>query len=129
MKTLLLVVVAAAIAVAGGCSRGWRMDYGQPAAQFLAADIAAQGHGYLGQKVSVRGTVTRVDVGAPAPSWVYLDGGVRCNFGKLQAMAEQCQAGEVVTIDGLLRRCDGEDVWLEPALLRDPTAPFAPQAK
>ena len=106
---------------------GWQMDYGEPAAQFLSANVAMQGPRYVGEKVTVQGTVTEVLPDRADGAWIYLNNGVRCNLGKFQAMAGEVSVGETVLVDGILRQCDPEDILLEPALLRDPVAPFSPQ--
>jgi hypothetical protein len=109
-----------------GCGTGWRMDYGEPAAQFLSANVTMQGAKYLGEKVTVQGIVTEVLPDQADGSWVYLDNGIRCNLGDFRAMAEGVKVGETILIDGILRKCSDGDVLLDPALLRDPTAPFQP---
>ena len=125
-KTL-LGVACMVCATCGGCAQSWQMDYGAPAAQFLAMDVAAKGERFVGQKITVQGTVTRIDTSDAAAAWVHLEHGVRCNFGKLKAMATASQPGETVWVDGFLVRCEEGDVLLEPAMLRDPAAPFSPQ--
>ena len=105
-----------------GCGTGWRMDYGEPAAQFLSANVAMQGRRYVGEKVTVQGAVTEVLLDRTDGAWIYLNNGVRCNLGEFQAMAGEVSVGETVLVDGILRQCDPEDVLLEPALLRDPAA-------
>lgn len=42
-------------------------------------------------------------------------------------MAESKQPGEVAYVDGFLKRCDEAGILIEPAMLRDPTAPFQPR--
>ena len=117
----------AAMMLLVGCGTAWRMDYGEPAAQFLSANVSAQGAEYVGEKVTVQGAVTQVLPDQADGAWIYLDNGVRCNLGQFRAMAEGVSVGQTVMIDGILRKCDGDDILLEPALLRDPTAPFSPQ--
>ena len=109
-----------------GCGTGWRMDYGEPAAQFLSANVAIQGPKYLGEKVTVKGIVTEVLPDQADGAWVYLDNGIRCNLGDFRAMANEVSVGETILIDGILRQCTDDDVLLDPALPRDPTAPFQP---
>ncbi len=45
----------------------------------------------------------------------------------MRQMAESAKVGETVYVDGFLKRCDDGDVLIDPAVLRDPTAPFTPQ--
>ena len=54
------------------------MDYGEPVAQFLQEDVGQKGKAFLGKKVTVKGTVTKVDVGDPDAAWIHLEGGIRC---------------------------------------------------
>ena len=109
-----------------GCGKGWQMDYGQPAAQFLQEDVASKGKAYLGQKITVKGTVMKVDVSDPKSAWIHLAVGIACDLGKFKAMAESCQSNDTVFVDGFLERCEKGDVLMKPAMLRDPTAPFSP---
>lgn len=110
-----------------GIYHGWNLDYGEPAAQFLDSTVAAKGRGYIGAKITVKGRVTKVDTTVPKTSWIHLNGGVRCSLGKLKAMAENTNIGDTVYVDGVLKTCNEGDVLLEPAMLRDPTAPFSPK--
>lgn len=122
--------VLTALILAGlgsGCGNGWQMDYGQPAAQFLQADMASRGKAFVGKKITVKGTVTKVDVNDPESAWIHLVGGIQCNFGTFKAMAESCKVGDTVYVDGFLKRCEEGDVLIDPAMLRDPTAPFSPK--
>lgn len=122
MKLMVLVLAG----LGSGCSQGWRMDYEQPAAQFLQADLASQGKAFIGKKITVKGTVAKVDLTDPAAAWIHLEGGIRCNLGKFKVMAESCKMGDTVFVDGFLKQCGEGDMLLEPAMLRDPTAAFAP---
>ena len=123
-----MLLIVAAIASGCGCSpTGWQMDYGKPAAQFLSVDVARLGRPFIGRKITVKGTVTRVDVGDPKSAWVYLEDGIRCHFGKFKAMAESSKVGDPVYVDGFLRRCDPGDILIDPAVYRLPDAPFSPK--
>ncbi len=109
------------------CGKGWEMDYGKPAAQFLQDDVSSKGKPFVGKKITVKGTVTKVDVSDPKSARVYLTGGIECNLGEFQAMAESCKVGDTVSMDGFLVRCESGDVLLDPAMQRDPSAPFTPK--
>ncbi len=123
--TLTLVLIAAF--VFSVCSpKSWEMDYGKPAAQFHEKEVSAKGRAFIGKKITVKGIVDKVDTSDPESTWILLSGGTRCNFGKFKAMAESCRVGEEVYVDGFLKRCNEGDVLIEPAMLRDPTAPFDP---
>ena len=117
-----LPLIAAALLV--GCGKGCALDYGQPAAQFLAKDLPLKAKTYVGKKITVKGTVTRVDISDPNTSRIYLKEGIECNLGRFKAMATSCEIGDTVFIDGFLKRCASGDILIEPALLRDPTAKF-----
>jgi hypothetical protein len=106
---------------------GWKMDYGKPAAQFQQESLLEKGKPYIGKKITVKGKVERIDTSNPETAWVYLEGGVRCNFGEFDLMAKENKIGETVFVDGILRRCEPGDILLEPALNRDKRAPFNPQ--
>ena len=117
-----LPLIAAVLLV--GCGKGYELDYGQPTAQFLAKDLPLKAKTYVGKKITVKGTVTRVDISDPNTSRIYLKDGIECNLGKFKAMATSCKIGDTVFVDGFLKRCDDGDILIEPALLRDPTAKF-----
>ena len=123
---LLLIIPVAVIGGLFSCT-GWKMDYGKPAAQFHQKDVLEKGKPYIGKKITIKGTVERVDLSDPNTAWVYLKGGIRCNFGTFRLMAEGNRVGESVYVDGSLRRCESGDILLDPASNRDPTAPFNPQ--
>jgi hypothetical protein len=103
-----------------------RTDYGEPAAQFEAMDVAALAGRHVGRKVSVRGTVDRVDVSDPKHARVYLKGGVSADLLHLAAMAQACQPGTVVTLDGILKQHGPFASLLAPGVRRDDRAPFTP---
>ena len=111
-------------ALVSGCWQGWQMDYGKPAGQFLAAEVVGKGGAYVGKKVTIKGTVLRVDTSVPDDAVVVLENGITCKFGKFAAMADQYKVGETIYVDGYLKRCKPEDVLMEPAMGRDPKAPF-----
>ena len=117
-----LLLIGAVLLV--GCGKGCALDYGQPAAQFLAKDLPLKAKTYVGKKITVKGTVTRVDISDPKTSRIYLKEGIECNLGRFKAMATSCKIGDTVFVDGFLKRCDDGDILIEPALLRDPTAKF-----
>ena len=122
----LLITIAAVVLV--GCYKGWILDYHEPAEQFLAKDVATQAKPYVGRhlKITIKGIVSKVDVSNPDSSMIYLKNGIECNLGKWSRMASSCKVGEVVYIDGFLKRCDEDKVLLEPAILRDKAAKFSP---
>ena len=122
----LLIIPMAAFGGIISC-KGWQMDYGKPAAQFHQESLLEKGKPYIGKKITVKGKVTRVDTSIPEAAWVYLEGGVRCNFGDFVLMAKDNKVGESVYVDGFLRRCEPGDILIEPALNRDSTAPFSPR--
>jgi len=107
--------------------KGWQMDYGKPAAQFHQESLLEKGKPYIGRKITVKGKVERVDTSNPKAAWVYLDGGIRCNFEDFAIMAKSNKVGETVYVDGFLRSCEPGDILIKPALNRDPKAPFSPQ--
>jgi hypothetical protein len=75
---LVLLACIASFGLMSGCGKGWEMDYGEPVAQFLQEDVGQKGKAFLGKKVTVKGTVTKVDVGDPDAAWIHLEGGIRC---------------------------------------------------
>ena len=109
--TQILTTIVAVLLV--GCSKGWILDYHEPAEQFLAKDVATQAKPYVGRhlKVTIKGIVSKADVSNPDSSMVYLKNGIECNLGKWSRMASRCKVGEVVFIDGFLKRCDDDKVF------------------
>jgi hypothetical protein len=107
-----------------GCE-GWKMDYGNPTAQFLEKDLSAMGKAYIGKKITVKGKVSKVVI-YPVPAKVFLDSGTECNLGKFTRMAESCKVGDEIFVDGILKRLGRGEALLDPAVLRDPDADFVP---
>jgi hypothetical protein len=107
--------------------KGWQMDYGKPAAQFQQENLLEKGKPFIGRKITVKGKVARVDTSDPKSAWVWLEGGVRCNYGEFALMAKANKVGETVHVDGFLRRCEPGDILIDPAMNRDPVAPFSAQ--
>lgn len=126
MRGSILFGMFGLLATIPGCGQGWKMDYADPAAQFLQEELAAKGGAFVGEKITVKGTVEKIDVSVPGSARVFLTGGIQCEFGRFQAMAEGCEIGTTVYVDGFLERCKEGDMLLAPAMLRDPTAPFSP---
>ena len=122
----LALTLALVLPLGAGC-QGWTMDYGKPAAQFEADDAVALAQEYLGEKVSVRGEVLSVDVSNPEDCVVELQGGVTARFGAWKDSAESCTVGTVVYVDGIVKAGSSLGVTLDPALGRDPEAPFEPK--
>ena len=123
-STLLKLSFLILISLSVGC-QALKMDYGQPAAQFLEKDVATAGKKYLGKKITIKGTV--IDVSNPQAGWIHLGNGIRCDFSRLPAMAQSKKPGDICFIDGILKECEEGNILLESAMLRDPTAPFSPQ--
>lgn len=127
MKTRILILLLSILTpLITGCRKGMQMDYGEVEAQFTQDAVASKGKAFVGKKVTVRGTVTKVGISDPKAAWLELENGIRCNLGEMRKMAEGAKVGETVYVDGILERCDEGDVLIEPAILRDPTAPFTP---
>jgi len=127
IKTRTLIKTLPFIAlILASCGEAWEMDYGKPAAQFLEEDVESKGKAFIGKKITIKGTITEVDVSATNSARVYLTGGIQCNLGEFKAMAEDCKIGETVYMDGFLVRCESGDVLLDPAMKRDSSAPFTP---
>ncbi len=129
MKILLILMASVIMTTAiilPSCT-GWILDYGTPAAQFEAHDLAHKGDKFIGRKITVRGAVQKVDTTDPESAKVYLASGILCDLGKFKEMAEGHAVGEIVSIDGILKRCDEGDCLLAPAIGRDPKASFTPE--
>jgi hypothetical protein len=103
------------------------MDYGKSEAQFIQDSLTTKGKEWVGKKITVKGVVTKVDVSDPNVAWVELGNGIKCDFSKMRQMAASAKVGETVYVDGFLKRCNEGDILIDPAMLRDPSAPFTPQ--
>ncbi len=103
-----------------------RTDYGKPAFQYEAADVAALAGKALNKKITVRGEVTKVDVTNPKHCLVTMKPGMTFDFLEFQAAAQACKVGDTVYIDGVLKRHGKDEILLAPAFTRDPKAPFMP---
>lgn len=108
-----------------GCT-GWKMDYEKPAAHILAEDLRTKGKPYIGGKIATRGKVESVDISDPKSCWVILEGNIRCNYGEFLAAAQEEKVGKTITVSGFLNVIEDGKVVLDPALGRDPLAPFHP---
>lgn len=103
-----------------------RTDYGRPAFQYEAGDVAKLAGMALNKKITVRGEVTKVDVTNPKHCLVTMKPGITFDFLNFQTAAEACKVGETVYIDGILKRHDKNQILLAPSFTRDPNAPFSP---
>jgi hypothetical protein len=123
---LAIQIVWLLLLAATGCGEGWQMDYGQPAAQFIEDAVLEKAKPYVGQKITVKGVVTRHDLSDPENCKIYLGNSICCNLKSFKRMAEGYKVGKTVFIDGILKRCEEGDILLEPAVGRDPEAEFKP---
>lgn len=121
-----LAIVSMLLITIVGCGTGWETDYGEAAAQFNEEKVLEKGAPYLGKKIVIRGVVSKHDITDPKNCKVYLGHSICCNFGDLTLMAENCKKGDTVFVSGFLRRCEQGDIYLEPAMGRDPEAEFSP---
>lgn len=119
-------VLAAVVLQSISCGKGWQLDYGKPAAQFTEETLLEMGTAFIGEKVTVKGIVTRQDLSDPDNCRVYLGHSIGCNLGDMKRMAERCRPGMTVFVDGFLERCEKGGIVLSPAVLRDSSAVFEP---
>lgn len=125
MNNVLHVSLLILVFLVSGCT-GWKMDYGKPAAHIQAEDLRTKGKPYIGGKIAIRGKVESVDTTDPKSCWVILEGNIRCHYGDFQAAANEVKVGETITVSGVLTVVEDGKVVLDPALGRDPKAPFNP---
>ena len=118
MKQILIAPIVAVLLV--GCG-SWELDYGHPTAQFLQEDSASKGKAFVGKHITVKGTVTKVDISNPMSARIHLMGGIECNFGKFKVMAGSCKIGDTVFVGGFLKRSEKGDILMNPAILKDPS--------
>jgi len=122
------ILITIGVVLLIGCSKGWVLDYHEPAAQFLAKDVSTKAMPYVGrhEKITIKGIVTKVNLNDPDSSLIYLKEGIECKL-SIRAMASTCKVGDTIYVDGFLKHCDKDKVLLDPATLRDPSANFIPQ--
>ena len=125
MNTPLRISLLTLACIISGCT-AWKMDFGNPAAHILVEDLRTKGKPYIGEMIAIRGKVESVDTTDPQSCWVILEGNVRCHYGDFQAAANQEKVGETITVSGILTGVETGKVVLDPALGRDPQAPFNP---
>ena len=70
------------------------MDYGRPAAQFMAQDVATLAEPYIGKKITVQGVVEGRDFTNPDDAVLILEHGIFCHFGQFARMAQAYADGE-----------------------------------
>ena len=131
VKRVTLALIAGLCVLFAGCGVGWKLEYGKIAAQFTSSSIAFKGKPYLGKKVTVKGKVTRRSLNKELGKLtMVLDNKVHCvwygirNDDDILLTAEDYQVGEIVYFDGVLTKCEPDNVVLDPVHSRDPTAPF-----
>lgn len=123
-----LSFVLGVIPIVFGCGfiKGWKMDYGRAKAHIEESDLAKRGKKFVGKKVLVRGVVKQLNFSEEKNSKVILSHGTECHFGKMKKMAEAIKVGEIVVISGFLCKSENQKLFLNPAMQRDPKAPFKP---
>lgn len=119
---LTMLVIAG---LGSGCGKGWQMDYGKPAAQFHAHDVAREGKPFIGKKITVKGEVIRVHDREDG-NHIYLAPNIHCVFPTWHLGEDDLKPGDKIFVDGFLEKCSEGNVQLDPALGRDPTASFEP---
>ena len=123
---ILAMALGLSSVVLSSCWKGWDVEYGKPVAHLQAADLASKGTPFVDQLVAVRGKVTTVDTSVAGKALVHLEGGITCDFGRLDVMAKSHSTGDEITVQGFLARCTPGDCVLSPSIARDPKAPFSP---
>jgi hypothetical protein len=111
--------------LASGCGKGWQMDYGKPAAQFHAHDVARIGKPFIGKKITVKGEVLRVE-NREDGNHIYLKHNIHCVFPTWHLGEDNLKMGDEIFVDGFLEKCTEGNVELYPALGRDSAASFKP---
>lgn len=128
-KSLVLSIVAIGVMLSvSGCGfiKGWKTDYGRAEAHIEDVDLAEEGETFVGKKVLVRGEVKKVDFSEKGNPKVLLSYGTECHFGRMEEMAKAIKVGRIVVISGILDEEQDGKLFLSPAILRDPKAPFNP---
>ena len=125
---ILLAFVFGVIFTGSGCRfiKAWKMDYGSAKAHIEESNLAERGKEFVGKKVVVRGVVKQVDFSKEKNPKIILSYGTECHFGEMKAMAEAIKVGDSVMISGILVEGKDEKLFLNPAMNRDPKAPFNP---
>lgn len=125
---ILSVFVLGVFFTGSGCGfiNGWKLDYGSARAHIEESNLAERGKEFVGKKVVVRGVVKQIDFSEEENPKIILSHGTECQFGKMKVMAERIKVGDSVMISGILVKGKDEKLFLNPAMNRDPKAPFKP---
>jgi len=127
MRTRPLTILAALIlaGLASSCTKGWQLDYGKPAAQFHAHNVASKGKPFIGKMITVKGKVLRVQ-DRDDGNHIYLEHNIHCVFPTWHWGEDNLNPGDEIYVEGFLEKCTEGDVQLNPAIKRDSTASFTP---
>ncbi len=128
MKTRLIIIITTLIlaGLASSCTKGWQLDYGKPAAQFHAHNVASKGKPFIGKMITVKGKVLRVQ-DRDDGNHIYLEHNIHCLFPTWHWGEDTLKLGDEIYVDGFLERCIEGDVQLNPAIKRGSKAPFTPK--
>ena len=128
MKTRLIIIITTLIlaGLASSCTKGWQLDYGKPAAQFHAHNVASKGKPFIGKMITVKGKVLRVQ-DRDDGNHIYLEHNIHCLFPTWHWGEDTLKLGDEIYVDGFLERCIEGEVQLNPAIKRGSKAPFTPK--
>ena len=126
IKTKFLALTTIFIILGMGCnySEGWVMDYHKPHAQFHAEDIYSKAEKFIGKKVTIKGKILNVE-NRDDGNHIYLEHNIHCIFPSWH-WGGNLKVGETIYIDGILKSIEDDQVFISPALKRDPLATFKP---
>ena len=125
--TILVVLILAGLG--SSCTKNWQnwqLDYGKPAAQFHAHDVARNGKPFIGKMITVKGKLLHVQ-DRDDGNHIYLDHNIHCVFPTWHWGEDNLKPGDEIYVDGFLERCIEADVQLNPAIRRGSKAPFTPK--
>ncbi len=129
MRTRSLIILVALIlaSLGSGCAfiKGLQMDYGKPAAQFRAHDVASKGRPFIGKMITVKGKLLHVH-NRDDGNHIYLEHNIHCVFPTWHWGEDNLTLGDEIYVEGFLEKCTEGDVQLNPAIKRDSTASFTP---
>ena len=124
--TILAILIFAGLGAGCSCTKGWQLDYGKPAAQFHAHNVASKGKPFIGKMITVKGKVLRVQ-DRDDGNHIYLEHNIHCLFPTWHWGEDTLKPGDEIYVDGFLERCIEADVQLNPAIRRGSKAPFTPK--
>jgi len=70
-------------------------------------------------EITTKGTIAKVNLNDPNSTMIYLKKGVEFNL-KIRTMDSNCKVGDTVYVNGFLKHCNKDKIFLDPANIKKP---------